>query len=629
MAAAIATDSLIAGYRIGGIVGSGGMGIVYRARQCSLDRDVALKVMADGLVDDEHFRARFVHESRIAATLEHPHVLPVHEAGEHDGGLFIAMQLVPDGDLGRLIACRPRLDPCVAVAIVAQIAEALDAAHARGLVHLDVKPANVLMVERANGWHTYLTDFGLSGNDGSRAALTAIGTPLGTPHYVAPEQIRGGDTDARTDVYSLGCLLVKALTGEVPFQREGDIAVMWAHMRDQPPRVSTTPGVPKALDDVVRCALAKDPAERPQSAGDLAMEATAAMEDRPRVARRKAPTSSLSPLGARTARTPWVRFAVAVSLIALLGIGAWLRASAGHHRRAQPLGAAGVPVGAPIRVGHQPAALSVGRSGVWVANTGDDTVSLIDPHTDSVNRRPIRVGREPAGIAVDRGSVWVANQASGTVTRIDERSHRIIGGPIHVPERPYQLIAGGRYVWVATDDPSQLWAIEAVSGRRVTLPVRIGSGLEGGLAADGRTVWVGQYLQRSVRRIDVRTRLAVGAPLPVGGQPNDIVVARGAAWVALRGVGVVRIDPASHRRVWAAVPGGAFRLAHASRSVWSLGTSGTLSRFDAGSGHGLGRSIAVGPGSSDVAIGQGSVWVANRDKNAVVRVVPTALGAAR
>ncbi len=276
MAATLAIDSVIAGYRIVELVGSGGMGVVYRATQASLDRDVALKVITEGVADDERFRARFVRESRIAASLEHPHVLPIYEAGEDERRMFIAMQFVASGDLGRFVAVRGRLDPPLAAALVVQVAEALDAAHGRGLVHRDVKPGNVLVAERAGRWHAYLSDFGLSVREGSRTGLTATGTPVGTPDYIAPEQIQGRDVDARADVYALGCLLFKALTGEVPFPREGDVAVLWAHMRDDPPPVSHTAGVPAALDDVVWRALAKSPEDRYESAGELARQALAA-----------------------------------------------------------------------------------------------------------------------------------------------------------------------------------------------------------------------------------------------------------------------------------------------------------------------------------------------------------------
>ena len=265
--------SVLAGYRIDGLAGHGGMGVVYRATDPTLDRAVALKVIAEQIADDPAFRNRFIAESRTAASLDHPNVVPIFHAGEQDGTLFLVMRYV-ERDLRDELAGGARIRPARAVRIVAQVASALDAAHARGLVHRDVKPANILLTDSD---HAYLSDFGLSRRVQSDAGETKTGQLLGTLNYVAPEQIRGAGADKRTDVYALGCVLFHALTGQVPFPLESEEAKMWAHVSEPPPCASkAAPGVPTALDGVIARAMAKDPSDRFQTAGDLADAATVA-----------------------------------------------------------------------------------------------------------------------------------------------------------------------------------------------------------------------------------------------------------------------------------------------------------------------------------------------------------------
>src|SRR5690349_10853017 len=264
--------SVFAGHRIEMVAGRGGMGVVYKATQLALDRTVALKVIAAGLLEDQTVRARFVRESKVAASIDHPNVIPIYYAGDEDGIAYIAMRYVAGDDVRSLVRREGPLDPQRAAHIVAQIASALDAAHAAGLVHRDIKPANVLL---GPDDHVYLTDFGLTKHALSIAGTTKPGHWVGTLDYVAPEQIRGERVDARADVYALGCLLYYTLTGEVPYKREGDEARLWAHLNDPPPKPSEH-GAPEAFDAVVERALAKNPDERYPSAGDLGRAARAA-----------------------------------------------------------------------------------------------------------------------------------------------------------------------------------------------------------------------------------------------------------------------------------------------------------------------------------------------------------------
>ena len=268
-----APGTTFAGYRIESVAGRGGMGIVYRATQLALGRPVALKLLATQYAADEDFRERFKREWETAAAIDHPNVIPLYEAGEAQDHLFLAMRYVDGVDLANLIARDLSLDAARGVRILAQIASALDAAHARGLVHRDVKPANVLMGAED---HVYLTDFGLSRLT-AQSRLTRTGLFVGSTDYAAPEQIRGEDTDARTDVYALGCVLYQLLTRRVPFDRASDMATMYAHITEPAPLVSAVWPEAGAFDPIVERALAKEPGERYQSAGELARAAAAVM----------------------------------------------------------------------------------------------------------------------------------------------------------------------------------------------------------------------------------------------------------------------------------------------------------------------------------------------------------------
>jgi len=273
----LAEGDEFAGYRIERRLGRGGMGVLYLAIEPGLERRVALKLIAPEAAADEVFSRRFAEESKIAASIEHPNVVPIYAAGEESGVPFIAMRYVAGADLGRRLARDDRLEPATAVELIAQIGNGLDAIHAAGLIHRDVKPANVLLAGEAGTEHAYITDFGVARNVATESGLTQTGRFVGTLDYVAPEQISGGQIDARVDVYALGCLLFKLLTGEVPFPKEGEAARLYAHLHDPPPVPSLyVPEVSMALDDVVVRAMSKQPDDRYPSAGDLGRAAQAA-----------------------------------------------------------------------------------------------------------------------------------------------------------------------------------------------------------------------------------------------------------------------------------------------------------------------------------------------------------------
>ncbi len=253
---ALDVGTVVGGYRIESALGQGSMGTVYSALDVALERRVALKILTPELARDERFRERFLRESKLAASLEHPHIVPIHAAGEADGLLFLAMRYVDGEDLAALLQSLGRLDPDRALSIVGQVAGALDAANERGLVHRDVKPANILL---AKGDYAYLCDFGLAKHASTVSSLTGSRAIVGTVDYLAPEQIQGKPVDGRADVYGLGCVLYECLTGEPPHRRENELAALLAHVNDPPPRPSERRGdLPTALDAVMATALAKD-----------------------------------------------------------------------------------------------------------------------------------------------------------------------------------------------------------------------------------------------------------------------------------------------------------------------------------------------------------------------------------
>jgi Protein kinase domain len=324
-----------AGYRIEALLGRGGMSVVYRAENARLGNKVALKLLADELAEDESFRERFVRESRTAATLNHPNIVTIYDAGDWDGVLYIAMRWVEE-DLKAHLRRDGPLAPNHALAIAAQVGSALDAAHAHGLLHRDVKPANILLEPGETGAPpiAYLADFGLTKHLDSRSGITASGQFVGTIDYMSPEQIEGREVDARTDIYSLGCVIFESLAGGTPFRRDTEVAVLWAHMRDDPPPLSESrPDLPRDLDAVLAKAMAKAPEDRYGSCHDLVADVrqalgTAAVETyagRTVAERSDAPVT----VAARTAAGPPREGAARRRLLpALAGVGLLLLAAA-------------------------------------------------------------------------------------------------------------------------------------------------------------------------------------------------------------------------------------------------------------------------------------------------------------
>jgi DNA-binding beta-propeller fold protein YncE/predicted Ser/Thr protein kinase len=589
----------LAGYRLEAMVGRGGMGVVYRAHDLALDRNVALKILSPELAEDERFRERFLSESRLAASIDHPNIIPVYDAGEVAGELYIAMRYVDGSDLKRLLAEGP-LPAEQAVAIVSQVAGALDAAHERGLVHRDIKPSNVLLDERG---HAYLADFGLSRRLGEPGAALGAAQSLGTIDYVAPEQIRGDQVDGRADLYSLGCLLYECLTGSTPFARSTDSAVLFAHLEEEPP---AAPG----LEDVMRTALAKGPDDRFQTGREL-VEAT-----------RKA-------LGiAEPRRNFWPLAAAAVGL-ALIGaalLGFFLTrggnsspaAQGGRLLRIDP---ATNHVTSSVAVGDGATAVAVGSGRVWVAAYRDGTLWRIEPRSGSATKIPA-FGR-PSAVTIHNGGAYVAalgpGKFAGNVSTFDAVTGGRVGG---IPKFACSLASGESGVWVAgCPDVWQLSSEGATQNPRIrsTVPIPYARALTAGnyrealaaMAVGEGAVWVaGDAADRRLWRIDP-ARHRIAATIHLGFPPGGLAAGGGAVWVSDQlGDRVVRIDPATNR-VDRSIPvgRGAAGVAFGSGSVWVTGAiAHTVTRIDPATARVV-ATIPVAASPQAVAFGEGSLWV--------------------
>ncbi len=596
-----AIGSTLAGYRLDALIARGGMGVVYRATHLALDRPVALKVIARHLGSDESFRDRFLRESRLAARLEHPNVVPVYDAREEDGELIVAMRLVGGGDLKRRIAAGP-LDPAEAVDLLAQVADALDSAHAAGIVHRDVKPHNILL----EGDHAYLTDFGLAKALGDSGVVSGASI-VGTVEYMSPEQWRGQDVGPAADVYSLGCVLYEALTGIVPFgRRAGD----------------AEPEMPAGLDGVIERSVARDPGERYPSAGALIAAArerqaatptaTRILSDGPEAPTRALPRQEGVGLRRRIRSLSWgwlVTPAVLAALVAALFL---------------LLGGSDVSVSSPISVGTPPLRIAAGEGAVWVTSSADGTLTRIDPRTRRVVGRPLELGRGISAVAVGRKSVWVSSPRTGSVLRVDPTSN-LVTGRIRVGGRPGALIVAGGRVWVADQDGSGVAAINP-QGERVyrrgipphAAPLRLAAGAGG--------VWVSSASTGSVRRIDQSTARVAGAPIRAGRGPAGITVGGGLVWVAnSRSDTVTRVDPSIQGILGDPIPvGGRPGGIDAGTNLIWVASAGddTVSRIDIESGDVVGDPIDVGPEPGAITIGEEAVWVANNGDGTVTRIEP-------
>jgi serine/threonine protein kinase len=579
----------ILGYRVESLVGRGGMGVVYRASDMRLKRSVALKLVVPELSQDDEFRARFLEETELATSLEHPNVVPIYDAGEVDGQLYLAMRYVEGSDLKALLARDGPLEPARAVVIAAQIAAALDAAHEHGLVHRDVKPSNVLL--DANE-HVYLTDFGLARRLGDESSGDA-GQSLGTPAYASPEQAAGGDVDGRADVYGLGCLLYECLAGTVPFPRTSELAVLFAHLHETPPPIAAYP----QLDPVMATALAKDRDDRYQSCGDLVDAAREALGLRDVVLVHDRKSILLVAVGA-------VVLAGALAAGIALSLGSDGPAKPSTKPTSSPkvdslqrIDPKTNKLAATIGVGNNPRTVAAGFGRVWVGSADDQSVLRIDPKTYEINGRRPSTG--PNSIALRPGEVYVAN-SDLTLMKIDPATLE------------FQYKANSGYRSVAVGEGA-IWTVGARGLVRVNHEGRSVKTIAVGfhpfeVVTGAGAVWVLDDKLQMLFKVDPRTNRV--DRIPLGFDPGGGGVGFWRVWVTDNGGdALAEINPTTHGTVHRIPVGkGPVGVAVGEGSVWTANyLAGTVSRVDPKTGKAI--SVRVGRNPTSIAAGEGGAWV--------------------
>jgi streptogramin lyase len=616
------------GYVIEREIAHGGMGVVYRARDAALGRDVALKVIAPQLGADRVFRERFRRESRLAAQVEHPAVVPVYRAGQDQGRLFIAMRLIEGTDLATVLRERRVLTPSEAIELIAQVAGALDAAHTRGLVHRDVKPANVLLSEDAQ--RAFLTDFGLTIELDQDAGLTRTGTWVGTLAYAAPEQLRGGEVDARTDVYALGGVLHHCVTGQVPYPVTHQLDAVSAHLFDPPPRPSAVdPELPRALDRVVARAMSKDPEARYPSAGDLANAAAAAVRGDPAPRQEQsvatgaaAPRATAPPAPrSRRARRIWI---AGVAAAALAAAGVTIVALSGGDGRgaeeAQP------PAGRPIALEIEPDYVTVHDGRVWTLAREVGRLVRVDPRTRQTTEFAPAVdlgGGSYGGLTSGAGMIWVAHDSQdGGVDGVDPQTG---AGTRHVPLPNVKTVAFGR---------NSVWALSAARGKGVVVRLdprdghQVGRRFEAGedpvaLEFGDGSLWVANRRPGALTRIDPSSGRAT--VIEVGPRPSAIAVGAAGVWVLNDGDDTLtRVDPSANQPVGAPLSLGKQLedVALAGRYLWVAAADETVSQLDPETGKTSGSLGSLGRPSLALAPDGEGVWVASAGDHTVRRLAP-------
>jgi class 3 adenylate cyclase/DNA-binding beta-propeller fold protein YncE len=607
------------GYRIEEQIGHGGMGVVYRAYDLRLKRTVALKLVTPELALDERFRERFARETELAMSLEHPNVVPIHDAGDVAGRLYLAMRLVAGTDLRKLLRAEGALEPPRVLAICRQVANALDAAHAKGLVHRDVKPSNILLDEAE---HVYLADFGLTRRLEEKGALAGEGRSVGTPAYLAPEQIEGGPVDGRADVYSLGCVLYECLTGEAPFVHGSRLAVAWAHLEEEPPSASERDSdLPEAIDAVLRSAMAKSPDERYRTCSALIEAAEAAFGIRPRSRGRR--RLLVAVLGAAAVA------AVATVATAILLGGGDDAAPTVVPDSLVKIDLESDKIVDVVPVGRIPREIEIVGRYVFEASEGDGTLTRVDTRTGAV----VRSGKFDAsdGLAAEGAKrVWVASVGRRQVTLVDAALP-----PVDLPTQPTprvrlprdtaprvplprdttatSLTVGGGSLWIAMEAEGggvvKRWRLDPLGLQRTYRPglfdfpedVTFGYG----------AAWIALGAPaNALLRIDARSGRA--RRIPVGRFPVGVAVGFGSVWVAQREDDTVRrIDPVTgHTREIIAVGHLPASVAVGQESVLvaSQCDGGTVSRIDPATNRVVGT-IELGYHPFNLAVGGGFAWV--------------------
>jgi serine/threonine-protein kinase len=604
MSTSLESGGVVGGYRIESLLGRGGMAAVYLAEDSRLKRKVALKVLSPELANDEAFRRRFVDESERLASVDHPNIIPVYEAGQDDGHLFIAMRYVDSTDLKELIASEGRLSPERAVSIVTQVAGALDAAHAKGLVHRDVKPANVLVAVGSGGDgadHAYLSDFGLTKRTQETSGLTKTGSFMGTIDYVAPEQISGRGVDGRTDQYALACVLFQTLTGRTPYPRDDDAAVLYSHLSEPPPSVTETDrDLPSAIDAVLARGMAKEKDDRYSSCLEFARAARSALLD-PSGETVVEPSATPSP-GVPSADTPTVIAARA------------LVEEPPPKRRGRRIA---IVVGAVIL------ALGLVAGGLALLGGGGDAGRTTLVALDANNGSTVSTLHDEAfsehlwGIlAVEEGDLWQATEDS--LVRRDDRSGEILDT---LPIRgPWDSMTGGfGYVWIAhpsAPGETEIERMSPLSGNSRTIKV---DGDTADLQAGNGSIW---FLAEdgTLSEIDPVSMKVVDTYDTGAVTPGTAVPLAGFVWICECEIGrVAQFDPRAGEIVKELeLPEHGFVIGvdttdPENERVWLLDPeANTLTPIDPTTGE-VGRSVGVGGAAiTDAKVVGESLWVASQ-----------------
>ncbi|HKF80641.1 MAG TPA: serine/threonine-protein kinase [Thermoleophilaceae bacterium] len=675
-----APGSVVAGCRIEEVIGRGGMGVVYRATQESLRRRVAVKLIAPEVAGNPDFRERFKRESLLAASIEHPNVIPVYDAGETEDLLYLVMRFIEGIDLRALIDSEGALDPRRAARIVGQLAEALGAAHRRGLIHRDVKPANVLIERSGGSEHAYLTDFGIARDLGSTTALTRVGSVVGTLDYIAPERLETGGGDGRSDLYALGCVLFETLTARVPFPKDSDVAKMYAHMNEPVPSArDLRPEVPEGLAAVAAKAMAKSPDDRYDTADEfaeaLAGDVTAPtqpappgplepptrltpgatapgptppeatpLEATPPEATAPGPTPpgptppevtapgpaapAPPPAGPPTGPTRRLRsasrrrlgvIAAVAAAVAVVAVAVLVLAGGSDEQGGRRGSGGGSPRAlSPIDVGRGADGVEVGAGSVWVANKNRGTLLRVDPASRSV-ASATQVGANPDSVAVAGGTVWVTNTDDDDVSRVNTRTGEAVG-KVPVGDAPEGILARRNAVWVANSGAGSVTRIDPGGGPPRTTSV----GSEPiQLAFDGRAPWVTVSGDGAVAKLDPATGTP-SAKVRIDGSPRGIAFAAGHLWVSASDSDqVVVVDPSSARAVARVkTPDNPREVRAGEGGVWVTCAGAALVVKIDTSSRKVEEEVRVRGMPFGLGVGEGRVWAASLNEGLLTPIEP-------
>ncbi len=675
---------VVANYRIDGTLGRGGMGVVYEATQLSLNRTVALKILAAHLSDDPGFQERFRREGQLQAALNHPHIVTVFEAGESGHGLFLAMALVRGPNLKDLILSRA-LDARRSLGILGPVADALDTAHDASLIHRDIKPHNILVDQRDR---PYLVDFGLTKGEGE-ASVTVTGQFVGTLDYISPEQIRGKPASSRSDVYALAAVLYECLTGVLPFPRDSEAAVLYAHLADPPPQVTKQrPDLPPALDHLFEKAMAKDPADRPSTATELLREAERALGDRTladsspppplklaqeagiRPAEGDVPTSEATAVPAE-GPSPATHHAGATDAETgartdpTSDTNAGDASAAGDTTTSDTLAYAGhveTSAGEPAVGGSEPtwphaavaledarpdsgdpAKTETGRwrqrprrmllaAGLLVVAAGAAGTAVIfgalsaggPGERGRAVTSTVQVGVGVDEVAVGKGSAWALNSQTNELSEIEPGADTPRGQPISVDEGAQQLAAGDEGVWLLDPDEATVSEVDPKTRQIRGADISVPAGVEDIAVGDG-SLWLLSPASATVTRVKPESGELQGEPVQLPPEPERLAFGEGKVWIQFEDGTLGRLDPGAKEidADRSDIGPNVDALAVGFESVWlASATDDTVSRAETGSGRRIGDPIRVGLDPVGLATGDDLVWVANSGDGTVTQIAP-------